>query len=120
MLRISLVMVSKSLYSKIGFCIYQAVAEQNFTINVKLIDVLQQFVRQLKNGVLLVYENTRREDADASVTCPKNALLYILSNNQEGLSALPMEGNVEFITLLAQSMNRFPVQGIMPFNIIEP
>lgn len=53
-------MISKLLYSKIGFCIYQAVAEQNFTINVKLIDVLQQFVRQAKNGVLLVCENAQR------------------------------------------------------------
>ena len=98
----------------------QMMADQNFTISVTLADMYRQYVLQVKNGVLLVYENTRREDADASVTCPKNALLYILSNNQEGLSALPMEGNVEVITMLAQSMNRFPVQGIMPFNIIEP
>jgi len=98
----------------------QMMADQNFTINVTLADMYRQYVLQVKNGVLLVYENTRREDADASVTCPKNALLYIFSNNQEGLSALPMEGNVEVITLLAQSMNQFPVQGIMPFNIIEP
>ena len=85
-------MVSKSLYSKIGFCIYQAVAEQNFTINVKLIDVLQQFVRQAKNGVLLVYENAQREDADASFICPKNAPPYILENNVRALGGVPMKG----------------------------
>ena len=85
-------MVSKSLYNKIGFCIYQAVAEQNFTINVKLIDVLQQFVRQAKNGVLLVYENAQREDVDASVICPKNAPPYILENNVRALGGVPMKG----------------------------
>ena len=98
----------------------QMMAEQDFTINVTLIDVKQQHVLHVKNGVLLVYENTRREDADASITCPKNALLYIISNNQKGLSAAPMTGNTELITLLCQSMNQFPVQGIMPFNIVEP
>ena len=70
--------------------------------------------------MLLVYENTRHEDADVSITCPKNALLYILQGNVRALDAVPMEGNVELITLLAQSMNQVPVQGTVPFNIIEP
>ena len=64
----------------------------HFTINVKLIDVLQQFVRQAKNGVLLVYENAQREDADASVICPKNAPPYILQNNVRALGGVPMKG----------------------------
>lgn len=34
--------------------------------------------------------------------------------------ALPMAGNAELITLLARSMNQVPVQGTVPFNIIEP
>ena len=99
----------------------EAMAEQDFTINVTLSDLKQQHVLHVKNGVLLVYENThRREDADASITCPKNALLYILMNNVRALDGVPMEGNVELITLLAQSMNQVPVQGTVPFNIIEP
>ncbi|MBQ8619516.1 MAG: MBL fold metallo-hydrolase [Clostridia bacterium] len=98
----------------------QMMAEQNFTINVRLTDVQEQYILHIKTGVLLVYENTQREDADVSITCPKNALLYILGNNQKGLSAVPMTGNVELITLLCQSMNQFPTQGIMPFNIVEP
>ena len=52
--------------------------------------------------------------------CPKNALLYILQNNVRALDAVPMEGNAELIALLAQSMNQVPVQGQVPFNIIEP
>lgn len=55
-----------------------------------------------------------------AITCPKNALLYILMNNVRALDAVPMEGNAELITLLAQSMNQVPVQGTVPFNIIEP
>ena len=98
----------------------EAMAEQDFTINVTLSDLKQQHVLHVKNGVLLVYENTHREDADLSITCPKNALLYILQNNVRAMDGVPMEGNVELITLFAQSMNQVPVQGTVPFNIIEP
>ena len=59
-------------------------------------------------------------DADVSITCPKNALLYILMNNVRALDAVPMEGNAELIALFAQSMNQVPVQGTVPFNIVEP
>ena len=98
----------------------EAMADQDFTINVTLSDLRQQHVLHVKNGVLLVYENDHREDADVSITCPKNALLYILKNNVRALDGVLMEGNVELITLLAQSMNQVPVQGTVPFNIIEP
>ena len=97
-----------------------ALADKDFTINVTLTDVNEQHMLHVKNGVLLVYEDAQRTDADASITCPKNALFYILTNNSQGLAAIPMEGDAALITLLAGSMNQFPVQGIMPFNIIEP
>ncbi|MBE5811629.1 MAG: MBL fold metallo-hydrolase [Clostridiales bacterium] len=98
----------------------EAMAEKDFVINVTLSDLKQQHVLHVKNGVLLVYENTHREDADVSIACPKNALLYILQGNVKALDGVPMEGNVELITLFAQSMNQVPVQGTVPFNIIEP
>jgi alkyl sulfatase BDS1-like metallo-beta-lactamase superfamily hydrolase len=98
----------------------QALAEYDFTVNVKLPDVSEQHVLHVKNGVLLVYKNAQQEDADVSLTCPKNALFYILQNNAEGLSTLPVEGNRELLTLLASSMNQFPLSGINPFNIVEP
>ncbi len=98
----------------------EAMADQDFTINVTLSDLKQQHVLHVKNGVLLVYENAHREDADVSITCPKNALLYILQGNVRALDGVPMEGNVELITLFTQSMNQVPVQGTVPFNIIEP
>jgi len=98
----------------------QALEEQDFTINVTLTDTGEQHVLHVKNGVLLVYENTRKEDADVSVTCPKNALLYVLSNNAEGIASLPVQGDAALLTLLAENMNQFPLAGINPFNIVEP
>ena len=94
--------------------------EYDFMINITLPDVGQQHVLHIKNGVLLVYENTHREDADVSLICPKNALFYILKNDAESLSALPMEGNTELIFLLAENMNQIALGGIAPFNIVEP
>lgn len=98
----------------------QALASENFTVNVTLTDLGQQYALQVKNGVLLVYENTHRADADVSVKCPKNALQLILSGNVQALSQLPAEGDRELLSLLAQSMNQYPMLGFVPFNITEP
>ena len=81
---------------------------------------LRQHVLRVKSGVLLVYESTRRDDADVSITCPKNALLHILQNNVRALDGVPVEGNVERIILLAERVYQMPVQGTVPFNIIGP
>ena len=98
----------------------QALAEQDFTILITLSDLNERYLLQVKHGVLLVYNDPRSDAADASLTCPKNALLYIISGNAEALAALPMDGDTALITRLAQSMNQFPASAPVPFNIIEP
>lgn len=98
----------------------QALSDQNFTMNVTLIDVGEQYALHVKNGVLLVYENTLKKDADVSITCPKNALFYVLTNNAEGMAAVPVQGDASLLTLMMESMNQFQLAGINPFNIIEP
>lgn len=50
----------------------QIMAQRDFILNVTLSDLGQQYVPQVKNGVLLVFENAHHADADASITCPKN------------------------------------------------
>ena len=97
----------------------QSLADQNFKINVKLIDVGSQYVLHVKNGVLLVYENAYDENAQATLTCPKNALLYILTNNTKGIATLPVEGDASLLTLLANNMNQFKLNEFT-FNVIEP
>ena len=52
-------------------------------MNVILPDMGEQHMLRVKNGVLLVYADTLSYDADVSITCPKNALFAILTNNQE-------------------------------------
>ncbi|MBU5449141.1 alkyl/aryl-sulfatase [Acetivibrio sp. MSJd-27] len=99
----------------------QALADYDFTMNVNLPDVGEQHILRIKNGVLLVYENAQSDAADVSITCPKNALFYLLTNNQENMAkAMKAEGKAELVTLLAEHMNQVPVSGKSTFHIIEP
>ena len=79
----------------------QALADRDFTMNVILPDVGEQHMLRVKNGVLLVYADTLSDDADVSITCPKNALFAILTNNQETVAkAVKVEGSAELLTLM--------------------
>ena len=99
----------------------QALADRDFTMNVILPDVGEQHMLRVKNGVLLVYADTLSDDADVSITCPKNALFAILTNNQETVAkAVSVEGSAELLTLMMENMNQLPITGTNPFNIIEP
>ena len=99
----------------------QALADRDFTMNVILPDVGEQHMLRVKNGVLLVYADTLSDDADVSITCPKNALFAILTNNQETVAkAVKVEGSAELLTLMMENMNQIPITGANPFNIIEP
>ena len=72
----------------------QALADADFTINFTLPNTGEQHMLQVKNGVVLVYENTLAENADVSVTCPKNALLFLMQGNLEAFQqAAKIEGD---------------------------
>ena len=99
----------------------QALVNENFTINFTLMDVGEQHMLQIKNGVILIYEDTLRENADISVTCPKNALLYLLQGNVDALGqAAKIEGNIELLKLLASNLNELKRSEFSGFNIVEP
>ena len=99
----------------------QALADEDFTVNVTLPDVGERHMLRVKNGVLLVYKNTLSDSADVSVTCPKNALFAILTNNQETVAkAVQIKGRAELLTRMMENMNQFRITGTNPFNIIEP
>ena len=99
----------------------QALADEDFTVNVTLPDVSERHMLRVKNGVLLVYKNTLSDSADVSITCPKNALFAILTNNQETVAkAVQIEGRAELLTRMMENMNQFQITGTTPFNIIEP
>ncbi len=99
----------------------QAMAGQNFTVNIKLTDVNEQYAMQIKDGVLLSYDNTQRSNADVTVTCPKNALMYLLQGSVEGLQKVAkIEGDTELLATLAKNMNQISITKFADFNIVEP
>ena len=75
----------------------------------------------IKNGALLVYDDTLAENADVSIVCPKNALFYLLTNDQENMEkAMQIAGSENLVTLLAENMTELSVASPVAFNIIEP
>ncbi len=99
----------------------QALAEEDFTINVYLPDVEEMHGLQVKNGILLHYEHAPRLEADVTIRCPKNALFYILTNNTEGVAqAVQVEGDAELFTTFMEALNQFDISVPPSFNIIEP
>lgn len=99
----------------------QAMADKDFTINISLADTKEQYMLRVRNGVVLVYENTKADDADVSITCPKNALLLILQNNTDAFSkAAKIEGNTELMKEFMNNLNQFSMSTPVGFNIVEP
>ncbi|MBE7065525.1 MAG: MBL fold metallo-hydrolase [Ruminococcaceae bacterium] len=97
-----------------------ALSEHNFTINIKLTDTGEKHMIRIKNGVLLHYENGAADKPDISLTCPKNALFYILQNNTDGVAkAIKVDGDKDLLGLLMSKLNQFSANSAN-FNIIEP
>ena len=97
-----------------------ALADQNYTMQFTLPNVNEQHMLQIKNGVLLVYENRAAEQADVSIVCPKNALLYLMAGNVEAFTQVAViEGDVELLTLFAENLTQIN-NAFSGFNIVEP
>ena len=99
----------------------QALSGRSFTMNVSLTDTGERYMLRIRSGVLLVYGDTHAEAADVSITCPKDALLLILGNEQARMAdAIGVEGDAALLTLLAENLNQVPTLEANGFNIIEP
>ena len=99
----------------------EALQDADFVMNVTLPDVNEKHMLRVKNGVLLVFRDTLSDSPDVSITCPKNALFGILSNDRDAVAKnVKVEGKAELLALLMKNMMEFPIRGSVPFNIVEP
>ena len=97
-----------------------AFSDRDFIVNFVLENGEKHMV-QIKNGVLLHYDNVNSKSADIKITCPKNALFFILQNNKDGLNQVAqIEGDSELFELFMNSMNQLDTSIGYAFNIIEP
>ena len=55
------------------------------------------------------------------MTCPKNALMLLMSKNMEAFSkAAKIKGDSELLELLMNSLNQLDAASFAGFNIVEP
>ncbi|MCR5211608.1 MAG: MBL fold metallo-hydrolase [Lachnospiraceae bacterium] len=99
----------------------EAMADQNYTIAFKLNDISEEYTVCVCYGALLYTKGTLPKNPDVTVTCPKNALLY-LANGQgdEFMKAAKIEGNTNAFEKLAASLTNIGSGSRGGFNIIEP
>ena len=114
-------MTASMLFGYMGIALNKyALADRNFTMQFTLPNVNEQHTLQVKSGVLLVYENQTAEPADVFVTCPKNALLYLMTRNVKAfMQAAVIEGDAELLTLFAENLTQAS-KTFNGFNIVEP
>ncbi len=99
----------------------QAMAAHDFTLTVSLDDTGEVFTLVFRNGALLHAQGSLPGEADLSLSCPKNALLYLIARNEEGISqSIRMEGDVALMDLIVENLSEFVPGTPNIFNIIEP
>lgn len=73
-----------------------------------LIDAPKVLEIKNENGALLQYHNTESDSADLTVTCPKNALVFIIRRNTDGISAsMKFEGDATKLQVILDNLNQF-------------
>ena len=115
-------MTAQMLFDYMGILLdKQALADKNFTIAFTLHNTNEQHTVEIKNGVVLLYENTLLDGADVSVKCPKNALMLLIQRNiDEFAKFAEIEGDVELLKLFSNNLNQLSASAVSAFNIVEP
>ena len=99
----------------------QALEDECFSMNFHLTDLDLQYLLRVRNGVLLVSSGAHSDEAQVSVSCPKNALLLLLNNIRSSApEAFQIEGDASYFDLFADNLNAFSNASPIPFNIVEP
>ncbi len=99
----------------------KAMSDRDFSVNFILPDTKEQYLIKIVGGVLLQFEGDRDEDAELTVTAPKNALMLLLRGNSEAFKAAArIEGDVSLIEKMAGNMTELTLGTPASFNIVEP
>ena len=70
---------------------------------------------------MLVYEGYLADNAQISITGPKNGLLLILQRNKEGIEKyFKIDGEKKYLDLIIDNITSFDIGKNSKFNIVEP
>ena len=93
-----------------------AAKDDDLTINLCITDTGEHFFLKRTSGVLLVYPDAERENADSMLSCTRLQLLGLMMGSEEVMAAVHVDGDstapvrlVKYITPFSQT-----------FNIVEP
>ena len=115
-------MTCEMIFDYIGIILDKnALAQENFKINVNLTDTKETVMIHFNNGALLQYHNMSSDSSDLTITCPKNALALVFRGDMEQISAsMNLEGDTSKLELIVNNLNQFNVSENPDFNIVEP
>ena len=93
-----------------------AAKDDDLTINLCITDTGEHFFLKRTSGVLLVYPDAERENADSTLSCTRLQLLGLMMGSKDAIAAVRADGDstapvrlVKYITPFSQT-----------FNIVEP
>ena len=112
-------MTPEMLFDALAIRLNKAVfADYDVYMNVTISDLGENYMLQIKNGVVLVYADVNPKDADVSITCPKNAFLLLMQGNIDAFKGVAkVSGNVEIFNLFVENLDELDNTF---FNIVEP
>ncbi len=115
-------MTPEMLFDYVGILLDKnAIASEDFIINVNISDTGKKIMLRFNNGALLQYENAQSDSADLTVTCPKKALALLLQGDMAKIKAsMKLEGDISKLELIVNNLNQFSVKDTAKFNIVEP
>ncbi|MBR6259697.1 MAG: MBL fold metallo-hydrolase [Oscillospiraceae bacterium] len=95
-----------------------SIAAQNddLTMNLIMADTGERFFLKRRAGIVLLYKDETRPEAECTVTCGKLQLLGVISGNKEAIASLSVKGDKAVILRLIKYMTPFS----RTFNIVEP
>lgn len=115
-------MTASMVFDHMGILIdRKAMADHDVVIAFAISDTDERYSLQVKNGVILVYEDTLSKSSDVSVTCPQNALFLLLQGDMDRfVQVAKIEGDMGVLKVFADNLSKADPTRFVGFNIIEP
>ena len=113
-------MTAEMLWDYLGIAVdKQAMADRDFTVNVKVTDTNQDFVLRFYHGPLLHMEGMQAENADFTLIGPRAGMLALMGGDVEKLKqAVKFEGDEAVLATVLENIH--VIKGLAKFNIVEP
>ncbi len=99
----------------------EAMAQEDFSIHVTLMDTQESYLLRIVGGVLLQFADNEGQNADLHITTATKALMLLIGGDTGTfLKNAQVTGDVTLLNRFAENLNELTVGVPASFNIIEP